>query len=322
MKIVFQHNDILPVKKYGGIERMIFWHMKELVRQGHEAILIGHPLSDVEKYGIKLIPQASAEWWKQIPAGTDGIQLFYNFTPPTDIPIIHNIGGNGKHGEKFHINTVFVSRKHAQNHNSSSYVYNAIDINEYPFEPKENKNWNDFLFLAKASWKVKNLKDCVLSCKEAKKNLHVCGGRNFWPNKYIKNHGMIGGEEKLQIMKSCDAFLFPVRWQEPFGLAVIEAMSQGLPAFTSSYGSLPELISNERLGKVLSNSSELVEILREKPLDYDPEYIRNHIVENFHIDKFTSSYVELFKKVAAGETLNQTRPEWSLSKEAQQLLPF
>ncbi len=35
MKIVFHHEHVLPVIKYGGIERIIYWHMLELVKQGH-----------------------------------------------------------------------------------------------------------------------------------------------------------------------------------------------------------------------------------------------------------------------------------------------
>ena len=56
MKIVFHHEHILPVIKYGGIERIIYWHMLELVKQGHEVVLIGNEKSDVERYGITLIP--------------------------------------------------------------------------------------------------------------------------------------------------------------------------------------------------------------------------------------------------------------------------
>lgn len=322
MRIVFQHDSVLPVAKYGGIERMIFWHMKELVKQGHEAVLIGHPESDVERYGIKLIPQKSTEWWKQIPEGTDGIQLFYNFAPPVDIPLILNIGGNGKKGEKFHRNTVFVSGRHAKNHNSNSFIYNAIDFEEYPFQPNEDKQWQNFMFLAKASWKVKNLKDCLWACKKSKKNLLICGGKSYMPSRYVKNFGMVDNNKKLEVMRESNAFLFPVRWHEPFGIAVIEAMSQGLPAFTSSFGSLPELIENDDLGLVLKNKDDLLKVISTQPKEYNPETIRKHVEQKYCISKFSESFVELFKRVGSGEFLNDTEPEWSLENEAQFLLDF
>ena len=56
MKIVFSHTGVLPVIGYGGIERILFWHMAELARLGHQVVLIGHPDSKVQEYGIELIP--------------------------------------------------------------------------------------------------------------------------------------------------------------------------------------------------------------------------------------------------------------------------
>jgi hypothetical protein len=47
MKIVFSHSGVLPVLGYGGIERIVFWHMAELARMGHKVVLIGHPDSRV-----------------------------------------------------------------------------------------------------------------------------------------------------------------------------------------------------------------------------------------------------------------------------------
>ena len=54
MKVVFFHNVKLPVLKYGGIERILYWHMVELVKQGHKVVYIGHPESQVQDKGIEL----------------------------------------------------------------------------------------------------------------------------------------------------------------------------------------------------------------------------------------------------------------------------
>ena len=45
MKVVFQTNQELPVKTYGGTERIIFWLMKHLKELGHHPVLIGNPNS-------------------------------------------------------------------------------------------------------------------------------------------------------------------------------------------------------------------------------------------------------------------------------------
>lgn len=321
MKILFQHPHPLPVAEYGGIERILWWHMKRLVVEGHQVVLIGHPDTNVTGSGIELIPYETDDlnWSPKIPDNTDLIHLFYNFDPMVGIPVVNTIQGNGSTGEKFHDNTIFVSKKHAENHQSESFIYNGIDFTEYPFQPV-TKNWNNFLFLAKASWSVKNLKSCVKACRKNHKNLHIAGGKYWWPSRYIKSYGMVGGNKKLEIINSCDALLFPVRWHEPFGIAIIEAMACGLPVIGSPYGSLPELISQES-GKIVRNQLELEHFLANKQA-FNAEEIRSYAENKFNIITHTEEYLKIYARVSAGEKLNKNAPSWKFSDKAVKLLEF
>jgi glycosyltransferase involved in cell wall biosynthesis len=322
MKILFQHDGILPVREYGGIERIIYWHMQELSKKGHEVVLIGHKDSQVEQIGVELIPTIE-NWASLVPDNTDIIHLFYNHVPKLKIPTINTIQGNGKVGEVFCKNTIFVSQKHAYNHSSTEFIYNGINLEEYPFEKNHtSSNWNDFLFLAKGSWKVKNLKHCIKACKAAKKHLHIAGGKAILPSKYNTSYGMVGGDKKVQILKKCDALLFPVRWPEPFGIAIIEAMAFGLPVIGSPYGSLPELIQ-ENVGAIVNNYQELLSILKNPPRKYNSQEIRNYVEEHYSIEKHTEKYLEKYKQVIGNEYLNQEAPTFRTNiPEANSLLPF
>ena len=114
----------------------------------------------------------------------------------------------------------------------------------------------------------------------------------------------------------------PVRWEEPFGIAVIEVMSQGLPVIGSPYGSLPELISKE-VGFIAKNHFELEALVSgDHSAKFNPDIIRKHVEDNFAIKKHAESYVELYKKVINGESLNTTPPTYKYSKRAEELLPF
>lgn len=323
MKCVFFHPAALPVSGYGGTERILFWHMVELVRQGHQVVYVGHPDSKVEKYGIELRTYSAdkSTWEKLLRPGTDIVHFPFNAEIP-GVPSINTVHGNGQIGEKLNHNSVFVSKKHADIHNSDQYVHNALDFSEYPFQPKEKREWNRFLFLAKASWKVKNLKQTVEACRENHKHLNVAGGRWWGLSRYIHNHGIVGGDEKMKLIRESDALLFPVRWHEPFGIAVIEAFSQGLPAIVSPYGSLPELISSE-VGFVAKNKDELSLLLSvDHAKNFNPEKIRKYAEENFGIELYTKRYLELYKKVIKGEKLNATPPSYKLSTRAEELLPY
>ena len=247
--------------------------------------------------------------------------MFYNYTvKKPNFPTINTIGGNGKRHEKFSLNTVFVSEKHAKNHGSDSYVYNALDLKEYPFKEREI-NWDHFFFLAKASWKVKNLKSCLKACKRNKKHLNIIGGKSLIPSRYIHSKGMLGGEEKLSIMQQSNALLFPILWEEPFGLAIVESMALGLPVVGTPYGSLPELIKPQ-VGVICHNYKQFEEVIKVQPQKFDSKVIRQYVEDNFSITHFSTSYEKLFEKVLNGQHLNSVEPSWNLDRDAEQLYPF
>ena len=326
MKVVFQTNQEIPVKGYGGTERIIFWLMCHLKQLGHQPILIGNPKSNVEDYGIQLIPYDPSNgrgWESLVPKDTDIIHLSYNYNfNEIDTPCLYTIHGNGQVGEHFPKNSIFVSKKHAQNHRSDSYIYNGINFNEYPINKKPKSfNWNNFLFLAKASWRIKNLKSCLRSCKASKKNLHIVGGRSWIPSRYVTNYGFLGGAEKNNIIQKCDALLFPVRWEEPFGLAIIEAMGFGLPVIGSKYGSLPELI-NQDTGVVCSSERELLETIQSCPKEFDSTKIIHYARDQFSSIEMAKKYVKAYEKVLNGEILNQNNPTWTFPQRATQPSPF
>jgi len=320
MKIVFHHHTALPVHAYGGTERILFWHMVELARLGHQVVFIGPSDSRVDTFGIEHIPCDGSDWERLIPRNADIIHLCFNHTVAGDIPTINNIHGNGRIGERFTKNTVFVSRKHAENHGSDQFVHNAVDLSEYPFVTSK-RNWEQFLFLAKASWRVKNLAHSVKACRKSKKHLHIAGGRWWGLSRFVHSHGMVGGQEKLDLLRSCDALLFPVRWHEPFGIAVIEAMSQGLPVIGSRYGSLPELITPET-GFLVTSFEELLEKIKNPDRRFDPLVIRKHVEKHFSIRQYSQTYLALYQKVIDGESLTAQQPTYQLSERAENLLPF
>ncbi len=324
MKIVFFHNQPLPVNGYGGTERILFWHMRELIKKGHNVVLVGHPDSKVSEYGIELIPIINEikAWPGQVPKGADIIHLPFNETIDGDVPTLNTVHGNGKVGELLTANSVFVSKKHAEIHGSDQFVHNAVDFTEYPFQPKSKKDWNNFLFLAKASWKVKNLCHTVKACRQKNRHLQVAGGRWWGLSRYIHSHGIIGGAKKLELIRASDALLFPVRWHEPFGIAVIEAMSQGKPVVGSPYGSLPELINSDS-GFIAKNYNDLERLLSEDhSFTFNAEKIRQYAEKNFGIEKYTANYLNLYKKVIGGEKLNSTPPTYQFKTRAEDLLPF
>jgi glycosyltransferase involved in cell wall biosynthesis len=318
MKIAFKHSAVVPVKTYGGTERVLYWLMKELVQMGHEVTLLGPTGCDVMSIGVKYQTHSSK-------ISHDRFDVVHYFEPvaelPKDVPALITIHGNGKPGEVFHDNTVFLSKRHAQNHNATCYVYNGIDFSYYPFQKTKSTSWDNFLFLAKAKWKVKNLKDCVRVCKKNKKDLYIAGGRAITFSKKIHSMGMVTDIQKMELLKKCDALLFPVRWHEPFGIAILEAYSQGLPVISSNHGSLLELV-NDKTGIVCSNYKEFDEAVARGKNTFDAGSIRKYAEENFSSRKMAETYLALYKRVIAGEKLNKEQPRYLGEEHPEKLLDF
>lgn len=326
MHVCIHHHKALPVFAYGGIDRRVFWHMKELIKLGHKVTFIGPKESKVEEYGIVHIHwDKSQNWQELVPDNADVLHVSFPCKITLDIPYIINIGGNGFPGEKFDKNTIFVSKSHARHHGSTSYVNNALDMSEYPANYKDNKikDIKSLLFLAKASWRIKNLKQSVKIARQTGKNLHICGGGSklFGWHPLIHNHGMVGGKHKLDLIRKCDALLFAVRWHEPFGLAIIEAMTQGLPVFGSSFGSLPDLIV-KGTGRTFYSHEEIIEYFKNTDDTFDRDFIREYALKNFSMERFTPEYIECYKRVISGENLNEEEPEWIYPFRAGKRLPF
>lgn len=325
MKILFRQPCILPVKKYGGTERIIYWLMQAMAKAGHEIVFIGKQGTDLSKDGIQFLCDDDLEDWRElIPDDVDIVHLNYPPDPakPVDKPVLYTLHGNAKAEDRYPESTVCISKKHAENHHADFYIHNPINFDEYPENfLNEKKSLSNFLFLAKASWSVKNLKHALKVTKRLEKHLHIIGGKTLIPRSYATSHGFLGGNEKLQVMSQCDALIFPVRWHEPYGIAVIEAMALGMPVFASHYGSLPELIV-EGTGQTFESHKEMIKTLSEMSWSFDSRWIRQQAIERFNHTQQASLYLEAYERVLAGEKLNKGPVYRNLELNPEGLLSF
>src|SRR5262249_59435476 len=109
---------------------------------------------------------------------------------------------------------------------------------------------------------------------------HVLGSRN-WPwnlqrllptIRGVQYHGMVGGREKRKLLARARCLIFPVRYPEPFGVAVTEALVSGGYVVGTPYGALPEIVT-PAVGMLSTTARDLVEAIRH-PARFDPEGCR------------------------------------------------
>lgn len=305
MKIaIVSKKSLIPARAYGGTQRDIWAEAKELSALGHSVVFIVRagsscPFADVLPY------EPGRPLNEQVPGDVDIVHYHGNLREPLDTPNMTTVHGNGQPGEVFDINSVFVSSDHARRHGSSRYVYNGLDFDALG-RPELDSPREGLLFLAKASWSVKNLKGTRAIAAMARRRLHVVGGRGLSLTGRVKYYGMVGGELKNQVINGREALLFPVLWNEPLGLAILESLYFGLPVFATPYGSLPELIDGDR-GRLSTSVSELAEAVRDAG-SYDRRKCHEFVADNFSARKMTVEYLKLFEEVLAGTPLNPEPP--------------
>ena len=325
LHILLVYNGKIPTVKYGGTSRDIWYLGKELVKMGHTVtylVAAGSTCSFAEV--IPYNPGIPLE--QQIPGHVDLVHSHIPLWKPLPKPYMITLHGNSGADREFDINTTFISRDHAARFGSEVFVYNGLGLEEYG-TPDFSRSRSYLHFLGKAAWRVKNLKGCIGIARDAKLPLHVLGGTRvnlkmgirITLDTRVKFHGMVGGMKKNRLINGSMALLFPVRWNEPMGLAVVESLYFGCPVFGTPYGALPEIVTPE-FGFLSNKRSELAGAL--KNVDgYDRKKCHEYVCDNFTSVNMARNFLPLYEKILNGEPLNK-RPPRPVMREEPKFLPY
>lgn len=325
MNILLAIPVTIPVRKYGGAQRILWWLGKELHTMGHKVTFLVNPGSS-SPYG-KVIPYHKEDPLNnQIPPETDLVHFLSEFREDPGKPHLTTIQGNTSLERKFHVNTVFISRNHADRHHATAFVHNGIDPSDYGIPDLHNPR--EYLhFLGKAAWRLKNVRGAIRVARSSGNPLAVIGGRRlnikmgfrFTTDPRIRFFGMLGGSRKNKVINGSKGLLFPVLWHEPFGLAIIESLYFGCPVFGTPYGSLPELVPPE-MGHLSASISSLAEAVGNCD-GYDRLQCHEYVMDRFTSKRMALEYLGLYEKVLAGDALNPANP-YTDAEDAVRFLPF
>lgn len=109
--------------------------------------------------------------------------------------------------------------------------------------------------------------------------------------------GCIGMDLKRPLLRDARALLAPIEWNEPFGLALIEAMFSGCPVVAFPRGSVFELVESGVTGFIVESQDEMTEVIRPGgPLEsFDRLRCRRRAVERFSSLRMVRDYERLYK---------------------------
>jgi glycosyltransferase involved in cell wall biosynthesis len=184
-------------------------------------------------------------------------------------------------------------------------VPNALDLSVYPYRPDRG----DYLLFVGRMSPDKGAHRAVTIALEAGLPLKIAGkcaepAEREYFDTFVRPH--LGGDreyvgevthgEKVQLLQHARATLFPISWQEPFGLVMIESMACGTPVVATRYGAVPEVIEHGRTGIVVGEWQEMAGAL-EAADALESDVMRRAVEERFTPERMVADYVAAYEAV-------------------------
>jgi glycosyltransferase involved in cell wall biosynthesis len=190
-------------------------------------------------------------------------------------------------------------------------VYHGLAREVCPFNPapRGGKSGGYFAFLGRVS-PQKGIERAIEIAQRAKVRLRIAAKIDREDEEYFKERlaplldtpgiefvGEVTEAQKPAFLGNATALLFPIDWPEPFGLAMIEAMSCGTPVIAWRKGSVPELVDHGRTGLVVDSIDEALVAL-DQAARLDRLAVRERFEERFSAERMAQDYLAAYRALA------------------------
>ncbi len=315
MKIALLHDSVLPPKTYGGIERIVMALAKEYKRLGHAVVIASRGGSQILGFEFVELPtdHKGRDPKSFLPGDVDFLHSHQPLPVKPSLPFLVTIHGNGHLGEQYWRNTNFLSQSHCQNHHAKHFVYNGVDPEHYPFTAQKD---DYFVFLARTTWRIKNVRTAIAWAGDLGVRLEIMGGSGLSRGR-IRYHGLTDEATKLDLLKNARALIYPTNWDEPCAAAPLEALACGTPVISSVNGCMPELV-RPGTGIVCETYAQLLEA-GQAVATIDPRQCRSSIEEYFSLQRMAGDYVVMMQKILREGELDH-EPRFNFNSQTVKLL--
>jgi glycosyltransferase involved in cell wall biosynthesis len=235
-----------------------------------------------------------------------------------DIPVVHTIHGPfDEENKKFYslftdnpgVHFVTISDYHQKCLPGLAYaatVYNGILLEQYPYCAEKE----DFFFYI---GRFNEEKAPHLACQAAKKleaklvlagKVHEEEERRYFNRRivpFLSSSIQFVGElghwspEKMRLFSRAKGYLYPIQWDEPFGITMAEAMACGTPVVTFRRGAAPEIVAHETTGFVVETMDEFIEAAT-RVHEIDPRGCRQRVETMFSAETMVERYESVYRK--------------------------
>jgi glycosyltransferase involved in cell wall biosynthesis len=324
----------VPPTGYGGIEWIVALLADGLAEAGHDVTLFASGDSRTKAKLSYVFPEAPSRqigrtFWELkhalgCYARADEFEIINDHTGmmgavlggTVSTPVVHTVHGplDGEPGEIYEliskvapkVGLISISmnqRKPKPDLNWIANCHNALEFSVYPMKPHRR---DYLLFLGRLS-PDKGAHRAVAVAMEAGLPLKIAGKmqepkeREYF-HELVEPHLVDGIEylgevthgEKVELLQNARATLFPIEWEEPFGLVMIESMACGTPVIATRRGAVPEVIEHGRSGIIVDHYREMPAAL-EAADQLDPLELRRYVEEEFSPEHMVRDYVAAYQ---------------------------
>jgi glycosyltransferase involved in cell wall biosynthesis len=110
--------------------------------------------------------------------------------------------------------------------------------------------------------------------------------------------GVAGPAAKRALLAKAACLLFPITWDEPFGLVMIEAMACGTPVVALRRGAVPEVIADGQTGIIADDPADLPDAIAQAR-DLDPALCRKYVETHFTVEVMGAGYEAVYRQILA-----------------------
>jgi glycosyltransferase involved in cell wall biosynthesis len=327
----------IPPPLYGGIEQAVDAEARGLTAAGQELMLFatGDSTSPVprqwvlaEAEGMRMgfaVPEIRHVLAAYDAVADFGAEIVHDHTVLgpvlahafTDVPVVSTIHGplNDELIDIYrHIaaRVALVAISHAQREPDpdlpiARVIHHGVDARQFPSGTGEG---GYLLFLGRMT-PEKGAHRAVAVARKAGAELLMAGKcREPWERSYfeaevepglggdVRYLGEVDHEEKLRLLAGAKATLFPIRWNEPFGLVMIESLACGTPVLAFREGAAPEVIEDGRTGFLCAGESEMAEAVAAVD-GLDRAQCRAAVEGYFSTERMVREHLELFEQVSS-----------------------